>query len=245
MTRQPTRNAWRDALRTSGLPPAVRAVANAFAAYWPAGTTYPVLWASLAVLAADTGYSHRHVKRAVAKLEADGWLVLHIPARQHHAPHYRPAIPDTDTTQRGQEVPPGPVDNPPQGGQEVPPAETPGGTHSPSRGDTQSPYPEDPEVKTPLPPTVHSPTDQRPDDTRREGWPQHIHEPNALAALARVVDAGHLPADPDELLVHAYRLGDGDPWVGFQRLKPSLEGSLDGARNPRAVLLARITRSAS
>ncbi len=244
MTRPPTRNAWRDALRASGLPPAVRAVANAFAAYWPTGTTYPVLWASLAVLAADTGYSHRHVKRAVAKLEADGWLVLHTPARQHHAPHYRPTIPDT---QGGQKVPPGPVDNPPQGGQDVPPAGTPGGTHSPSRGDTQSPYPEDQRTKTPLPPTVHSGTDRGTDDSRRGGWPQHIHEANALAALARVVQADELRGvvDADDLLVHAYRLGNGDPWAGFQRLKPSLEATLGGARNPRAVLLARITRSAS
>lgn len=250
MTRPPTRTAWRAAVRESDLPPAVRAVANALAAYWPTGTTYPVLWGSVPTLAADTGYSTRHVKRCLTALQTTGWLTLHTPARQHRSPRYLPTVPTTKPeSQRGQDVTPGPVDNHPQRGhqrgQDVTPDQNPGVTSTTARGDTLSPDPEDPEVKPPLPPAVHSPTDIRADDTRRGGWPQHIHEGNALAGLTNAITAGRLPVDADELLVHAYSLGAGDPWTGYQRLKPSLEGSLDGARNPRAVLLSRITRSAS
>lgn len=253
-----SRNAWRDAVRTSTLPPAQRAVANALAAYWPTGTTFPILWASVATLAADTGYSERHVKRSMAALEAGGWLVLVRPHRQHRAPHYAPAVPQQDDdaptaqddetppgrgSQRGHRVPSEPVDNRRQRGQEVTSAETPEGTATTSRGDRVSPYPEDPEVQTPPTPRPSTGRRSAPRIEERGGWPSHIHEPNTVQALAARIQNGRLPLDIDELLAAAYAHGHGDPWAGYLAIKEHLDRTLDGAVNASAVLRARLRRA--
>ena len=95
------------------------------------------------------------------------------------------------------------------------------------------------------PPTPQDPTgDDTHDRTRRGGWPTHIHEANAVRALAALVADWHLPLAVDEILEHAYRVGAGDPWAGYLTIKPHLERTLDGSRDARAVLLARL-RSAS
>lgn len=257
----PTRTAWRDGLRRSSLPKAERAVAQALAAYWPAQTTLPLLWSPVPQLAADTGYSERHVKRALTALQATGWLVCTDKARQHRAPRYAPVIPigaaDLDTgtgsaatgptapndpSQGGRHVTPGPVDNHSQRGHRVTSGENPGVTSTTARGDMVSPDPEDPEVRTPLPPAVHSGTAATAGDTTGRGnYPQHIHEANAVKALAGWVTAGRLPLDVTELLEHAYRAGHGDPWAGYLAIKPYLARTLDDVRDPRAVLLARLT----
>lgn len=253
-----SRNAWRDAVRTSTLPPAQRAVANALAAYWPTGTTYPILWASVATLAADTGYSDRHVKRSMAALEADGWLVLVAPHRQHRAPHYAPAVPRPDDDaptaadpetpspqpfQGGHRVPSGPVDDRRQRGQEVTSAETPEGTATTARGDRVSPYPEDPEGKNPPTPRPSTGRQPAPRIEERGGWPSHISEPNTVQALAGWIRNGRLPLDIDELLAAAYAHGHGDPWAGYLAIKPHLSRTLDDARDAGAVLRARLRRA--
>lgn len=253
-----SRNAWRDAVRTSTLPPAQRAVANALAAYWPTGTTFPVLWASVATLAADTGYSERHVKRSMAALETGGWLTLVRPARQHHAPRYAPAVPrekadpgpsvpagnpDEPGSQGGHDVPSGPVDNDAQGGQEVTSAESPGVTSTPPRGDRVSPDPEDPEGKNPPTPRPSTGRRSAPRVEERGGWPSHIHEPNTVQALAARIRNGRLPLDVDELLAAAYAHGNGDPWAGYLAIKEHLDRTLDGAVNASAVLRARLRRA--
>ncbi|MCB2175601.1 MAG: hypothetical protein KQH57_07310 [Actinomycetales bacterium] len=69
----------------------------------------------------------------------------------------------------------------------------------------------------------------------------HQHEPNARAALERLAAERALPVSVDELLEAAYRLGSGDPWEGYRdHVKPATEGSLDGTRDPGAVLRARL-----
>jgi len=68
----------------------------------------------------------------------------------------------------------------------------------------------------------------------------HEHEPNARSALGRIVHGRTLPFSVDELLRAAYALGDGDPWDGYLKIKASTESALGDARDPRAVLLARL-----
>ncbi len=110
--------------------------------------------------------------------------------------------------------------------------------------DTQGGHPVhrpiDPEERTPLPPNRPQADDTTAGDIRRGGYPSHIHEANAARALAALTADCRLPIDVTELLEHAYRVGAGNPWHGYERIKPACLQSLDGARDPRAVLLARL-----
>ncbi|WP_260981287.1 helix-turn-helix domain-containing protein [Curtobacterium pusillum] len=68
----------------------------------------------------------------------------------------------------------------------------------------------------------------------------HEHEPNARAALASLVSDRSLPLTVDELLAHAYRLGNGNPWDGYRVVRQVTEQPLTGARDARRVLEARL-----
>lgn len=68
----------------------------------------------------------------------------------------------------------------------------------------------------------------------------HRHEPNARAALTRLTTERHLPLTVDEMLRAAYVIGRGDPWDGYLVVKSATEAALGDARDPRALLLARL-----
>ena len=70
-------------------------------------------------------------------------------------------------------------------------------------------------------------------DARREG-----------ASDATLIAERRLPANEDELLEVAYRIGSGDPWSGYMRIKFITEAPFDGARDPRRVLMARLRDAA-
>ncbi|MAT18323.1 MAG: hypothetical protein CMF56_07115 [Leifsonia sp.] len=72
----------------------------------------------------------------------------------------------------------------------------------------------------------------------------HEHEPNARRAIATLIAERRLPANEDELLEVAYRIGSGDPWSGYMRIKFITEAPFDGARDPRRVLMARLRDAA-
>ena len=106
-------------------------------------------WTSQARLAAVTGMSRRTVQRAMAELEAAGFLVLVRRASQHRAPRYALTIPalgeaGADNVRGDATAPPAPVDNPTQErhgdapahprDNMVPPLEPPGTTPSRARG---------------------------------------------------------------------------------------------------------------
>lgn len=61
---------------------------------------------------------------------------------------------------------------------------------------------------------------------------EHEHEPNARSALAKL--RTDLPLD--ELLTFAYRIGDGDPWQGYLRVKEISNKPRHWANNPAAAL---------
>lgn len=91
------------------------------------------------------------------------------------------------------------------------------------------------------PDTPFSPKDPFPPATPPASGGGHPHEPNARAALERLIGERQLPLDVDELLQAAYKLGDGDPWAGYLHgVKPETEQSLDTARDPAAVLRQRL-----
>ena len=106
-------------------------------------------WTSQARLAAVTGMSRRTVQRAMAELEAAGFLVLVRRASQHRAPRYALTIPalgeaGADNVRGDATAPPAPVDNPTQErhgdapahprDNMVSPLEPPGTTPSRARG---------------------------------------------------------------------------------------------------------------
>lgn len=69
----------------------------------------------------------------------------------------------------------------------------------------------------------------------------HPHETNAIHGLETMRRELTLPLALDELLTHAYRVGSGDPWVGYMALRRECEAPLSAARNPAAVLRKRLT----
>ena len=70
--------------------------------------------------------------------------------------------------------------------------------------------------------------------------PPHRHEANALRALTALQVDRSLPLTVNELLVHAYRLGHGDPWQGYLAVKVATNFQLESARNPVLALRARL-----
>lgn len=73
---------------------------------------------------------------------------------------------------------------------------------------------------------------------------RHEHEPNARKALVRIKRERALPIGIDEMLQHAYRLGDGDPWIGFRIIDQITQTAIAGANNPTAVLRKRLRDAA-
>ncbi len=66
--------------------------------------------------------------------------------------------------------------------------------------------------------------------------PRHPHEANAASALASL----KVPLDGDELLSEAHRIGAGDPWAGYLRIKHVAQQDLSGVRDPASVLRSRV-----
>lgn len=66
--------------------------------------------------------------------------------------------------------------------------------------------------------------------------PRHPHEANAASALASL----KVPLDSDELLREAYRVGAGDPWAGYLRIKHVAQQDLSAVRDPASVLRSRV-----
>ncbi|WP_341999378.1 hypothetical protein MRBLWH7_000792 [Microbacterium sp. LWH7-1.2] len=77
------------------------------------------------------------------------------------------------------------------------------------------------------------------------GGRPHPHDQNARRALTDLKKDRHLPLSIDELLAHAYSLGDGDPWQGYLVVKVKTEATITGANNPAAVLRARLKADAA
>ncbi|MEO2132752.1 hypothetical protein [Microbacterium sp.] len=72
---------------------------------------------------------------------------------------------------------------------------------------------------------------------------EHPHEPNAHRALITIIRERSLPLPIDELMEHAYRLGAGDPWAGYQRIKVITAGSFSWADDPAAVIRSRLKKA--
>lgn len=68
----------------------------------------------------------------------------------------------------------------------------------------------------------------------------HRNEPNARDALTTLRRERALPMDLDGLMIHAYRLGEGDPWAGYMRIKHATTAAFTTATNPAAALRARL-----
>lgn len=71
----------------------------------------------------------------------------------------------------------------------------------------------------------------------------HPHEPNAHRALITIIRERSLPLPIDELMQHAYRLGSGDPWAGYQQIKVITAGSFSWADDPAAVIRSRLKKA--
>ncbi len=70
----------------------------------------------------------------------------------------------------------------------------------------------------------------------------HKHDANARNAIATIIGSRRLPFTVDELLEAAYALGsDGDPWAGYLQLNEATRTAFDDAKNPRAVILKRLS----
>ncbi|WP_128218503.1 hypothetical protein [Microbacterium enclense] len=79
------------------------------------------------------------------------------------------------------------------------------------------------------------------DDDEADEHPEpHEHEPNAINALAELIEDNRFQISVDELLVEAYRIGNGDPWEGYREIKFIAGQGFQGARNPTAVLKTRL-----
>lgn len=71
----------------------------------------------------------------------------------------------------------------------------------------------------------------------------HPYEPNAVKALTELRKARRLPLQVSELLQHAYDAGvDRDPWDGYLRIKQATDATITDARDPSAVLRARLKK---
>lgn len=101
-----------------------------------------------------------------------------------------------------------------------------------------------PSPAQPLSTSVSSSPPPSPNASRANGRadenPPHRHEANALRALTALKQDRSLPLTVNELLVHAYRLGHGDPWQGYLAVKVATNFQLDTARNPVLALRARL-----
>ncbi|MDJ1115395.1 helix-turn-helix domain-containing protein [Microbacterium dauci] len=69
---------------------------------------------------------------------------------------------------------------------------------------------------------------------------QHQNHPFAVNALRTLRTDRKLPLSPEELMRYAYRLGNGDPWDGYLRIKQATEANLTGAKNLAAVIRSRL-----
>ncbi len=69
---------------------------------------------------------------------------------------------------------------------------------------------------------------------------RHKFHSNAERALTALVAERKLPLAVADLLPVAYRLGGGDPWRGYLEIKLRTTDAIVGARNPGAVLKARL-----
>ena len=74
------------------------------------------------------------------------------------------------------------------------------------------------------------------------GWDINKHHDYAVRALTTLITERRLPATPDRLMSDAYRLGNGDPWDGYLKIKTRTEHRVDGAAAPAAVLAKRLDR---
>ena len=82
-------------------------------------------------------------------------------------------------------------------------------------------------------------------DTNRGGWPTDQDEARTIRALTALVAERHLPLHADELLTVAYETGMGLPWIGYLHwVKPKTEHTLNGSRDPAAVIRARLDPAA-
>lgn len=68
----------------------------------------------------------------------------------------------------------------------------------------------------------------------------HPHHERTAAAIARRITDAQLPVTAADVLAHAYRVGVGDPWRGYQALTDALGASLAGAIHPGRVMLTRL-----
>jgi hypothetical protein len=75
-----------------------------------------------------------------------------------------------------------------------------------------------------------------PEAADRHAVAQHEREPDALRALATLVQDRRLPLRAADLLPDAYRLGAGDPWAGYLEVKRRTVKSLEDATSPTGLL---------
>ncbi|MFI2104099.1 hypothetical protein ACH436_12440 [Isoptericola sp. NPDC019693] len=73
---------------------------------------------------------------------------------------------------------------------------------------------------------------------------RHGHHDNAMRGLEELVSDRRLPISAAELIAHAYRLGNGDPWEGYKEIKHRTERNFAGSNDPKAVLMARLRSAA-
>jgi hypothetical protein len=82
--------------------------------------------------------------------------------------------------------------------------------------------------------------DRDPPVPAANGGQAHKYEPNARRALATLISERSLPFTPEALLEAAYRVGAGDPWDGYLKVKAATAENFATARDPAAVLRHRL-----
>lgn len=207
---------WRDAVLESDLSTRNKMVALVFE--WHASKGPQYVWVAPERLQSLTSLGRTAAKTAVRELVEAGWLTVTEEARQHRAARYSLTIPSVS-------------DSDPLADSWVSDDGTRGSDHGISVSDYGASVSDSDPDPCPIP--VLSPP--HPQEEAR-----HKHHPNAERALGALSRGRGLPMNTNELLENAYRLGSGDPWVGYLEIKTRTERSLEGARDPKAALNARL-----
>jgi hypothetical protein len=203
-------------------PGTVLAVASARMRYASRNGTecYPTIrW-----LADLLGYHHNTVEAVDRFLEANGWLILTGTRGRQRTPAYRLTVASTDATVKDD----GGHDGGHDGGATV--------------ASTEATTTEPPNHRSSIQDLSFPPPGRNARDANNGGREPHGTEPNARAALTRLIAERRLPFTVEYLLDLAYTLDpNGDPFYGYMhRVKPATEKSFDGAHDPTAVLRKRL-----
>lgn len=216
------RHHWTDAVWASdALRPLEKLVALVYAKH--AGAGIERVWVTFDTLVAHTNQSRSAASRALHGLRDKGWLIEVEKARQHRAARYRLNVPSRTEDGRLSRT----------GDERLSESSRPSEDIQPSISGSPAVREMD---ENPTNPKEPPPGGEHDDRTT-----EHANHGQAVRALARIHQERQLPVSLDELTAHAYRLGDGDPWLGYQAIRDCSERDFRaGANDPRDVFLHRL-----